>query len=156
RPYRRRRLRRGAYVIIEDVMKNAFEIGPIEAAPGEITRGLLRIGELADGCSPIQIPVIVVNGHEDGPIIYLHPGSHGQETVYTIELMRRLARFELDPWHLRGAVVMVPVANLLAHQMASRIAPHYGVREGGPFGGDMHKLWPGDPAGSITQRLASA
>jgi predicted deacylase len=137
-------------------MKDALRIGPIEAAPGEIARGLLRIGELADGCSPIQIPVVLANGSADGPVVYLHGGSHGQETVYTIELMRRLVRFEVDPRALRGALVMVPAANLLAHQAASRIAPHYGVREGGPFGGDMHKLWPGDPIGSITQRLASA
>jgi predicted deacylase len=130
-------------------------VGPITARSGEIAKGLLPVGELADGCTPAQVPVMIVNGAEDGPIAYLHAGSHGQETVYAIDLMRQLVRGELDPGRLRGAVILVPAANLLAHQAASRIAPHYGVREGVPFGGDLHKLWPGDAAGSITQRIAS-
>src|SRR5215471_8352333 len=136
-------------------METQLHVGPIRAERGQVAKGLLRVGDLADGCSPIQIPVVVANGAEDGPIVYLHAGSHGQETAYAIELMRRLVREELDARELRGAVILVPAANLLAHQAASRIAPHYGVREGGPFGGDMHKLWPGDPLGSITQRLAA-
>ncbi len=137
-------------------MKATLKIGDIAAEPGSLATGLLRIGDLADGCSPLHIPVIVLNGSADGPVVYLHAGSHGQETVYAIEMMRRLSRFALDPAKLRGAVVMVPAANLLAHQAATRISPLYGVREGGPFGGDMHKLWPGDPLGSVTQRLADA
>src|SRR5262245_29578444 len=137
-------------------MRSTLQVGPIRAEHGQVAKGLLRVGDLADGCSPIQIPIIAVNGVEDGPIVYLHAGSHGQETAYAIELMRRLVREELHARELRGAVILVPAANLLAHQAASRIAPHYGVREGGPFGGDLHKLWPGDPAGSITQRLAAA
>jgi hypothetical protein len=31
---------------------------------------------------------------------------------------------------LRGAIIAVPVANLLAHQFATRVAPHYAAREG--------------------------
>jgi predicted deacylase len=70
-------------------------------------------------------------------------------------MMRQLIGNELDVRHLRGAVIIVPAANLLAHHAASRIAPHYGVREGGAFGGDLHKLWPGESSGSMTQRIAS-
>ena len=137
-------------------MRVALKVGDVAAEPGQLAYGLLRIGDLADGCSPLHIPVIILNGIHDGPVVYLHAGSHGQEAVYAIEMMRRLARVDLDPTKLRGAIVMVPAANLLAYQAATRISPLYGVREGGPFGGDMHKLWPGDPLGSVTQRLASA
>lgn len=136
-------------------MRSTIRVGPIEAGSGAWTKGLLHVGELADGCTPIQIPVVIVNGVEDGPIVYLHAGSHGQETIYAIETFRRLVREELNPRQMRGAVIIVPAANLLAHHAASRIAPHYGVREGGAFGGDLHKLWPGDASGSITQRVAS-
>jgi uncharacterized protein len=137
-------------------MRTAIRVGSIEARSGATAKGLLHVGELADGCTPVQVPVIIVNGVDDGPIAYLHAGSHGQETIYAIELMRRLVREALDPARLRGAVIMVPAANLLAHHAASRIAPHYGVREGGAFGGDLHKLWPGDAAGGLTQRIAAA
>jgi uncharacterized protein len=136
-------------------MRTVVRVGPIAAGRGQVAKGLLRVGDMADGCSPIHVPVIVVNGVDDGPIAYLHAGSHGQETVYAIEMMRRLVRHELDARRLRGAAILVPAANLLAHHAASRIAPHYGVREGGAFGGDLHKLWPGEASGSITQRIAS-
>src|SRR6478672_10699059 len=116
-------------------MKTALRVGTIEAQSGQIEKGLLHVGELADGCTPIQIPVVIVNGVNDGPIAYLHAGSHGQETIYAIDMMRRLVHEELDPGQLRGAVILVPAANLLAHHAASRIAPSYGIREGGPFGG---------------------
>ena len=136
-------------------MRTAVRVGPVAAERGQVAKGLLPVGDLADGCTPIHVPVIVVNGVDDGPIAYLHAGSHGQETVYAVELMRRLVHDGLDVRRLRGAVILVPAANLLAHHAASRIAPHYGVREGGAFGGDLHKLWPGEASGSITQRIAS-
>jgi predicted deacylase len=136
-------------------MRAPFTIDQMEAPSAGRATGLIRFGELADGCSPLHIPVIILNGADDGPVVYLHVGSHGQETVYGMSAMRRLAQSELDPSRMKGAVVMVPGANLLAHQAATRIAPHYGVREGVPYGGDLHKLWPGDPKGSMTQRLAA-
>jgi predicted deacylase len=99
------------------------------------------------------VPVWIVNGKSDGPIVYLHAGAHGQETNYAVEMLHRLRR-ALDPARLKGAVIAVPLANILAHQFATRVAPHYAAREGVAFAGDLHKLFPGDPRGSITQRIA--
>src|SRR4029077_6743515 len=101
---------------------------------------------------PVQVPVVIINGSDDGPVVYLHAGSHGQETIYSVEMLRRL-RAELDRAQLKGAVIAVPIANLLAHQFAMRVPPHYAAREGVAFAGDLHKLWPGDPHGSMTQRI---
>jgi predicted deacylase len=136
-------------------MKTPVQVGDIKASSGERTSGFLRVGDLADGCTPVQIPVVILNGADNGPVVYLHAGSHGEETIYSIEVMRRLAREELSTRSLRGAIIIVPVANLLAHQAATRIAPQYGAREGVAFAGDLHKSWPGDPNGSVTQRIAN-
>lgn len=136
-------------------MRASLDVGPVTARTGEIASGFLRIGELADGVTPVQVPVIVMNGASDGPLLYVHAGSHGQETMYATEMLRRFVS-EVPVARLAGAVVIVPVANLLAHQFATRIAPHYASREGVAFGGDLHKLWPGDPKGSLTQRIAHA
>lgn len=133
--------------------KDRLAVGPLSAAPGTAVTGLVRIGELADGVTPIQVPLVLVNGALEGPTIYLHAGSHGQETPYAVAMMARLRR-TIDPGRLRGAIVAVPVANLLAHQFATRVPPPYAAREGVAFAGDLHKLWPGDPAGSMTQRIA--
>jgi predicted deacylase len=134
-------------------MPGPLTVGPLRAPRGGAAEGLVRLGELADGVTPIQVPVWIVNGAEDGPVIYLHAGAHGQETSYSVEMLRRL-RQELDPARLGGAVIAVPLANLLAHQFAMRVAPHYAAREGVPYAGDLHKLFPGDPRGSLTQRIA--
>jgi len=134
-------------------MRASLRVGPVEAPSGTVAGGCAHIGELADGITAVQVPVVVINGAGDGPIVYLHAGSHGQETVYSVEMLRRL-RAELDPKRLNGAVIAVPVANLLAHQFATRVAPHYAAREGVAFAGDLHKLWPGDANGSLTQRIA--
>jgi predicted deacylase len=133
-------------------MRVALNAGPVSAAPGSTAAGFAAIGELADGVTPVRIPIVVINGHDDGPLLYLHAGSHGQETVYSVEALRRL-RESIDPTRLKGAIIAVPLANLLAHQFATRVAPHYASREGVAFAGDIHKLWPGDARGSLTQRI---
>jgi uncharacterized protein len=134
-------------------MRASVKVGPVEAACGNVASGLVSIGELADGVTKMQVPICIINGREDGPALYLHAGSHGQETIHAVEMLRHL-RAELDPGRLRGAVIAVPIANLLAHQFATRIPPHYAAREGVAFAGDLHKLWPGDAKGSLTQRIA--
>ncbi len=133
-------------------MRASLKVGPVAAACGSIATGFAAIGELADGVTPVQVPIVILNGCEDGPIIYLHAGSHGQETIYSVETLRRLCA-EVEPAHIRGAVIAVPLANMLAHQFASRVAPHYAAREGVSFAGDIHKQWPGDRKGSLTQRI---
>ena len=135
-------------------MRSRLQFGPVEVESGTWASGLATIGELADGVTPVQVPITAVNGREDGPVLYLHAGAHGQETSYAVEMLRRL-RHQVDPDRLRGAIVAVPIANLLAHQVATRVPPHYAAREGVAFAGDLHKLWPGDPKGSLTQRLAA-
>ena len=137
-------------------MRISVEVGAIKAEPGRIAKGLLHVGELSDGCSAVTVPVIIMNGRHDGPLLYLHAGAHGQETVYAVEFLRRLLLAELKPEDLRGAIVAVPTANVLAHQAACRVSPQYAAREGVPYGGDLHKVWPGDANGSMTQRIAHA
>src|SRR3954452_14065800 len=126
-------------------MKSNVVVGNITAAPGRTETGFLHVGELSDGLSPIRVPVIVMNGGGDGPTVYLHVGSHGQEAFYGVEAMRRLVREVVSPAELRGCLTVVPVANLLAYQAATRVAPEYAAREQRPFAGDLHRAWPGDP-----------
>jgi predicted deacylase len=135
------------------MMRATVTVGPIEAASSHKASGYLAFGELADGITKLQVPVMIANGRTDGPVLYIHAGSHGQETIYAVETLRRLfADIDLDV--LKGAIIAVPLANLLGHQFATRVPPHYAAREGIAFAGDLHKLWPGDARGGMTQRLA--
>ena len=82
-------------------MRASVKAGPLEAASGSVASGFTSVGELADGITPVQVPIVIVNGRDDGPVVYLHAGSHGQETIYSVETLRRL-RTELDPAGPRG------------------------------------------------------
>lgn len=135
-------------------MRTRIDVGGVRAEPDTVAKGFLEVGELSDGFTALKVPVVVVNGAQDGPLLYVQGGAHGQETIYAVEVLRRLLFTELRPEALRGAIVAVPIANPLAHQAACRVSPQYAAREGIPFGGDLHKVWPGDPRGSITQRIA--
>ena len=61
-------------------MRNEIAIGTVKAASGERRDGLLHVAELNDG-SPVAIPIAVVNGVQDGPVLWVQNGVHGMEDV---------------------------------------------------------------------------
>jgi len=59
-------------------MKKLF-FGGLEATPGEIIKGFIDFGEL-------KIPVVLINGKNDGPVILVTAGIHG---LYWLSINRR-------------------------------------------------------------------
>jgi predicted deacylase len=99
----------------------------------------------ADG-SPILLPVLVVRGKAPGKIVLVSAGVHGDE----FEGMATLHKLfeELDPSQMSGTLVAVPVANPPAYEAGLRTNPD--DRQ------DMARIFPGDPAGTVTEQLAHA
>ncbi len=89
-------------------MIDRIRIRDVVAERGARAQGFLSIGETAGG--PLRIPVIVVNGAEDGPVLCLTAGVHATEYAPIDAVMR--ATRALNPETLRGAVIAVPVVNL--------------------------------------------
>ena len=89
-------------------MKTTIRIRGIIAECGERSQGFVTIGETASG--PIQLPVVIVNGTDDGPILCLTSGVHATEYA-PIDAVMRIVQ-SIDPSTLRGAVIAVPVVNL--------------------------------------------
>jgi len=112
------------------------------ARPGD-HRYTHRIATLADG-SYIGLPVIVLAGRGDGPRILTIAGVHGDEMEGIVALQDVSER--LDPATLRGTVVLIPVGNPPAFRAARRRSPLDDL--------DLNRTFPGDPAGSPSQRLA--
>ena len=54
-----------------------FTVGTASANPGEVGRGVIPAGRAFDG--PIEIPVIVVRGEHDGPVLWVDGATHGDE-----------------------------------------------------------------------------
>lgn len=119
----------------------------VEPQPAEMRRERVAVGQFADG-SPVTVPVVAIRGVDDGPTAYLQAGIHGDE-VTGIEVCRRLMA-SLDPAELRGTVVAVPIGNVPAYLNRSR---SFLDEERGPI--DMNRVFPGDPQGLLTERLAS-
>jgi predicted deacylase len=102
--------------------------------------------EVAGGADrgPIHLPVLLARGQADGPRIAILGGVHGDE-YEGIASAATIWR-ELDPTELRGSVTVVSVANPPAFEAGTRGSPIDGL--------NLARTFPGDPAGSATERIA--
>src|SRR5271168_2190163 len=84
-------------------MKANLTVGPVSAAPGQMSSGVIDLGEAT-------IPVTVFNGAKPGPVLALIAGNHGYEYPPILALQK--LRPTIKPKSLAGAVIMVHVANM--------------------------------------------
>jgi predicted deacylase len=118
-------------------------IGSAHAERGQRAEGWLDLGYRPDS-SPIRTPVILVNGADDGPALWIQAGIHGDEYDGTVAIWRALEH--VDPATLRGTLILFPAINSSAYETSSRVSPIDGL--------DINRVFPGDPRGTYTRRLA--
>ena len=127
-------------------MSDELQVGNATAKKGELKKGVIKGVELINNVS-IDIPVLVMNGAEEGPTFLLMSSQHGTE-IQGIEVIRRVMREEVKPRELRGAIIGIPVGNPLAymhHQYTSWIDNL-----------DLGRVIADNPEGNTTERLAYA
>ncbi len=92
---------------------------------------------------PIEIPILIAKGIEDGPIVGLTAAIHGNE-LNGIPVIQRLFR-ELDIEQMKGIVVGIPIVN----------APSL-LRKRRRFldGTDLNHIMPGKENGTVSQIYA--
>jgi len=91
----------------------------------------------------IPIPIAVIRGGE-GPTVLLTAGNHGDEYEGQIALLKLIR--ELDPARLHGRVIVLPRMNLPAAAAGRRTSPI--------DGGNLNRVFPGDPDGTVTEQIA--
>ena len=124
-------------------MRAPLRIRDITAAPGEKARGWLAIGETPGG--PIQLPLVLINGREDGPVLCFTAGVHAAEYAPIDAVMRLLQGIQPDT--LQGAVIGVPVSNMrMFEHRAGFVSPLDGL--------NLNRIAPGRRDGSISEILA--
>ena len=96
--------------------------------------------------SALCLPVHVVRGQHEGPILVLLSAIHGDEW-FGIEFLRRIV-VEQNVEALRGTIIAVPVGNPPALELGERTVPD----ESG--GADLNRVFPGGGA-LTTSMLAS-
>jgi len=111
-------------------MNEVLKVGDAAAKPGEIAKGSLGSVEMADG-SRSHVPVINVNGAQDGPILTVIAAIHGTE-ISGIGAIHQVVK-SIDPKKLRGALVAVPGGNPLAVRVGAYTTPIDGKNLSGPW-----------------------
>ncbi len=107
-----------------------------------------RFIEIPDGADKgTQIPVTTVRGAQTGPSLAVVAGNHGYE--YPPILALQMLRNAIDPAKLRGTVTMVHVANMPS--FLGRTVYFSPVD-----GKNLNRCYPGDPDGTISERIAHA
>lgn len=90
---------------------NAIRISDIEAEQGTKKFGYIDVRQLPERpATTIRMPVTVVNGCEDGPIVCLTAGTHGCEYAGIMAVIRVCK--QIEPKQLKGAIIGVPVINM--------------------------------------------
>lgn len=121
-------------------------IGTAEASPGQKGKGFVHVANRPDG-TPINIPVIIVNGASTGPVLCVDACNHGDE-YETMEAVLRVVN-SVDPSKLKGTLLAVPVVNVLAYEAMQRVNPNDKYSYS-----DINRIYPGRLDGSITQKIA--
>lgn len=127
-------------------MKNDLNIEGLVAAPGTVCFGRIPVPEAfyADG-SQESVPLLVVNGRNDGPLLYLDAATHGSE-VGGVEVIQRLARETLNPEEMNGALVCIPAVSTRNFSMCTQFSPHDFL--------DTNRGYPGNQKGSMVERIS--
>jgi uncharacterized protein len=121
-------------------------VGTVTAAPGTVASGELVVTARA-GDQGTTIPFSLVNGAARGPVLALVSGTHGMEYVPIIASQR--LRRAIDPTTLRGAVILVHVANMPSF-LGRTI--YYSPADGK----NLNRVFPGRADGTLSERIAEA
>ena len=120
-------------------------INPLGMPPGSKQQIEWPFAQSPDGAA-MTIPLIGIMGTQPGRTAVLTAGVHGDEYKGIVALWRLAA--QIDPAHVVGRLLIVPIVHRAAYNSATRPAsPLDGV--------NLARSFPGNPNGTITQRLAS-
>lgn len=125
------------------VSADGFTVGDITAPRGEQASGFLMVPKGMDEGS--EIPITIAHGASDGPVLALIAGTHGYE--YPPITALQAVRAQIDPAALSGTIIMVHIANMPSF-LGRTI--YYSPADGK----NLNRMYPGDPKGSISQRIA--
>lgn len=114
-----------------------------EIKEGERAYFTVPAGELAHK-AVVQLPVIVVAGKKEGPVLWINGTVHGDELNGSYAAWELSG--EIDPEQLSGTLVVTPICNPIAFECRNKISAIDNM--------DMDTAFPGDPEGMMTQRIA--
>jgi len=123
-------------------MPDNLVIGGVSIKRGERKRILLDVAKLYD-FTEMNIPIEVIRGKKDGPILFVSGAIHGDE-INGVEIVRQLlTKKSLN--RIRGTLIAIPIVNVFGFNTKSRYLPDRR---------DLNRCFPGSQNGSLTSQLA--
>lgn len=124
-------------------MTKSLVVGSAQAIPGEVSTGCVQV---SSGLVSFEIPVTVVCGREEGPVLGVTAGVHGCEYCAVLGALK-LAR-RLRPDELRGAVVVACPINVPGFYART---PYTNPLDGK----NVNRVFPGSMQGTISEVLGA-
>jgi predicted deacylase len=121
---------------------SSFEIGGQSIAAGTRLTIDLKVSFLANN-TPMNLPVHVMHGTNDGPVLFVSGVVHGDE-IQGVEIIRRVIGF-VKGQTLKGTLLAVPIVNSFGFLNHSRYMPDRR---------DLNRSFPGSDQGSLASLLA--
>lgn len=118
-----------------------FIIGGVEILRGTNTTINIELPKLYN--TPTQLPVRVLRGKREGPVVFISAAIHGDE-LNGVEIIRRFRKLNILK-KLKGTVILVPVVNVYGMMNLSRYLPDRR---------DLNRSFPGSSKGSLAGRVA--
>lgn len=121
-----------------------FRVGEVETIPGEKKSGYIIVpGGMDSG--EVKVPITIVNGKMNGPVLALIAGVHGYEYPPVLAMIQ--LSMELDPEKVKGKVIIVHVANIPSFL---RRTVYYNPYDWQNF----NRVFPGKIDGTNSERMA--
>ncbi len=119
-----------------------MQIGTVTTAPATLSKGTVELGRYPDG--PLAAPVMVAEGGQPGPSLFVTCLVHGPEVGGPIALARFMKGIELA--QMKGRIVALLAANPLGLRAQNRLTPQDGM--------NLNRVFPGKEDGSVSEQLA--
>ncbi len=120
-----------------------LKIADVEIYPGEKKRINLKVAKLYD-LTQMEIPVQVIRGKEEGPILFVSAAVHGDE-INGVEIIAKLLKHR-SLSKIRGTLIAVPIVNIFGFNAKSRYLPDRR---------DLNRCFPGTQKGSLAAQIAN-
>lgn len=123
--------------------RKPFELAGDTIAPGSRKQIDVPVARLYTH-TPLDIPVEVIHGRQEGPVLLVCAAIHGDE-INGVEIVRRLlASSQLK--RMRGTLIAVPIINVFGLVQQTRYLPDRR---------DLNRCFPGSEKGSLGGRMAA-
>tara|TARA_R110002095_G_scaffold203735_1_gene186009 strand:+ start:2535 stop:3566 length:1032 start_codon:yes stop_codon:yes gene_type:complete len=120
-----------------------FAVGGVSIAPGKRKQIEIEVAKLYD-YTKLTIPVEVIRGKEDGPVLFLSAAIHGDE-INGVEIIKRILAKKKKLSKIKGTLIAVPIVNVFGFNRNLRYLPDRR---------DLNRCFPGSKEGSLAGQIA--